>query len=489
MNNLLKLLVLICAVLLAMSANSQQSSQLGTFNFLPQAVYANPAIKPKGKLNIGIPALSSIYVEHNNNWFKPDEFLVTDGKGTATLAPEKILQNIDKYAFLGQATNIELLHIGLKFGKDSKHYVHFSVAERSQFGLKIPEDVFNLAVYGNAGQHAFKNNTANLSNLSVNGIHYREYALGYNIDLTKKLSVGLRAKYLYGMETIKTRESSLQLHTDPDTYVLQSSGNIRMQTSGIYGLADENRTAVQSNIGSYLTGLKNTGIGADIGVVYRPIEKLQLEVSANDLGFINWKSDVATLQSGNAEFLYNGVNLTDFIFDTGSEFDQSLQGELDSIVDQLENTYDFETTHNSFKTHLQGYLRYAASYELFNINKFKGSAWANFIHGLNQNYFSTFSMGYNQVIGHGFQLGVHYTKRKASSGSFGAGMVYNAGPVQFYCLADNFRFARLTRMSLIDDQGNRTQIIYPTNPDDIRVNFGINLTFGMKEKDPGVTML
>jgi hypothetical protein len=68
-------------------------------------------------------------------------------------------------------------------------------------------------------------------------------------------------------------------------------------------------------------------------------------------------------------------------------------------------------------------------------------------------------------------------------------MVYNAGPVQFYCLADNFRFARLTRVSLIDDEGNRTQIVYPTNPDDIRVNFGINLTFGMKDKGPGVTML
>lgn len=489
MNKLIKIFTTITFLVALTCAYSQQSTQLGTFDFLPQSVYANPAVKPKGKLNIGIPFLSSVHLEHNNNWFKPNEFLVTDGNGSATLAPERILENIDESAFIGQTTNIELLHVGLKFGKDKKHYAHFSIAERTQFGITIPKDVFYLAAYGNVGQHQFANNTADFSSLSVNGIHFREYALGYNVDINEKLSVGARAKYLYGMETIHTDQSSLQLYTDPETYALRSSGTFRVQTSGIYGLVEEDREAVQSDAGSYLMGLQNNGFGADLGVVYKPIEKLKLEVSANDLGFISWKSDVATLQSGNAEFLYNGVNLSDFIFDDGDDFDNSLQSELDSIVDDLENTYDFQTTHENFRTNLQGFIRYAASYELFNINKFKGSAWANFIHGLNDRYYSTFSLGYNQEIGHGFQLGLHLTKRKASSASFGAGMVYNAGPVQFYCLADNFRFSRMTKVSLIDDEGNRTQIVYPTNPDDIRVNFGINLTFGMKEKGQGVTML
>lgn len=489
MNSFYKILSFGFAICLITSATAQQSAQLGTFDFLPQSIYANPAIKPKGNLNIGIPALSGVYVEHNNNWFKPNEFLVTDGNGSATLAPERILESIDEFAFTGQTTNIELLHVGLKFGKDKKHYAHFSIAERTQFGLRIPEDVFNLAAYGNAGQYQFENNTADFSGLSVNGIHYREFALGYNIDINEKLSVGARAKYLYGMENIYTDQSTLQLYTDPETYALRSSGTFRVQTSGIYGLVEDDREAVQSEMGNYILGLKNSGFGGDLGVIYKPIEKLQLEVSATDLGFISWKSDVATLQSGNAEFLYNGVNLSDFIFEEGDDFDNSLQGELDSIVDQLENTYDFQTTHENFRTNLQGFMRYAASYELFNVKQFKGTAWANFIHGFNENFYSTFSLGYNQEIGHGFQLGVHFTKRKASTGAFGAGMVYNAGPVQFYCLADNFRFVNMTRVSLIDDEGNRTQIVYPTNPDDIRVNFGINLTFGMKDKGPGVTML
>src|SRR5690606_41590936 len=71
------LLILVSAAALF----SQQSGQLGAFDFLPQSVYANPALRPIGRVNIGIPGLSQIHFNHGNNWFKPGDNLVPDANG------------------------------------------------------------------------------------------------------------------------------------------------------------------------------------------------------------------------------------------------------------------------------------------------------------------------------------------------------------------------------------------------------------------------
>lgn len=476
------------AALFSLSAMGQQSSQLGYFDFLPQSVIANPAIKPKGRLNIGIPALSGIGISHRNNWFKPSEFLSSDGNGNARLDPEQILNQIDESAHTGLGSNLELVHVGLQLGS-GKHYIHFRAAERMQFSLDLPKDIFYLAAYGNVGQHQFENNTANFSNLSVDAIHFREYAVGYRYEINEKIAVGATAKYLYGMERVLTDKSSLQLRTDPNTYDLHSSGTLRLRTAGIRGLVSDEGVEIHDDAANYLLGLKNTGFAGDIGVVVKPIEKLQVQVSVNDLGFIRWKSDAATYEGGDASFAYRGIDLTDFIFETGPAFDDALEDHLDSLVNDLEETYDFEATPGAFRTGVNGFMRYGASYEIFKIANARGSAWANAIHGVGKSTIPfTYSIGYNQTFKHWLQAGVHYSNSSLSTGALGAGLSVNAGPFQIYCLAENFKFASLTKVNLIDDDGSSTSIVYPSNSDDIRVSLGLNLTFGMKDTPSGRPM-
>ena len=465
---------------------AQQSGQIGAFDFLPQSVSANPALRPVGRVNIGIPALSQIYFEHGNNWFKPNEYLVTDGNGTATLDAEQILASIDESAYTGQSLGFELLHVGLRFGK---HYVHARVAERVQVGITIPKDIFYLGVYGNAGTHKFENNTVNLSGLDVDMIHFREYAVGYNIKYNDKWHFGITAKYLYGMERIQTEHSSLRLRTDPLTYDMQTSGSFVVNTAGVYGAASDEKEGVQEDAKTYLLGLKNTGFGGDLGLVYKPIEKLQIEVSANDIGFIKWRSDVATYGTENAEFAYNGIDLTDFIFTEGSDFNDAFQDKLDTLLDDLENAYQFERTEKEFSTGLNGYMRYGASYELLTSEKFPGKAWASVFHGIGESEVPfSFSVGYNQKLWKVVQAGVHYTKNTNFSGAIGAGLSLNAGPFQIYCLAENLRFSNLTKITVVDQDNpqDESSFVYFTNPQDVRLNVGINLTFGMKKDDaPG----
>ncbi len=468
-------------VLITSTVFAQHSGQLGSFDFLPQSVYANPALKPEGKLNIGIPFLSNVYMQHENNWFSPKDYLLSDGTGQTTLDATNILDHIDEEVITGQSMGVELIHIGIKI---KKHYIHFRAAERAQFGLKLPRDIFEMAVYGNIGSNSFENNTADFSNLSVDGIHYREYGIGYNYEINDKWSVGLTAKYLYGMERIQTVESSLQLRTDPNTYELQSSGTFAVNTSGIYGAIDGDSEAIQSNTSRYVTGLDNSGFGGDIGVVYKPIEKLQLEISANDLGFIHWKSDVANYNTGDAGFAYNGINLTNYIFDEGSAFDDGLDQELDSLGDALENTYNFDKTEGSFKTSLNGYMRYAATWHLYETKNLQGKVWANVMHGVaeSQTPFS-YAIGYNQKFKKNIQASVHYSKRADFKGSFGGGLVLASGPVQFYFMAESIQFANLTKVDIVDsDSGDQeASVVYFSNPADIRINLGINLVFHSKK--------
>jgi hypothetical protein len=487
MNKSLLLLVSI-GLLLHASAKGQQNIQLGSFDFLPQSVYANPALVPKARLNIAIPALGHTYVAHQNNWFEPSAFVSEDANGRTQLKPEGIVNNIDGFARMGQEVSLELFHVGLKI---DKHYFHVSATERLQIGLKLPRDIFALAVYGNTGNAQFENNTANFSGLGINGIHYREYALGYNYSLEEKWTFGIRAKYLYGMERIKTEQSSLKLRTDPETFDLQSQGSFRVNTSGIYGLASDSSDAVQDDLKNYLLGLKNSGFGADLGLTYRPIEKLELQFSANDIGFIKWKSDVANYGTDDASFAYDGVDLTGFIFDSELDFNDELENEVDTLLDDLENAYGFDRTNEEFTTALNGYLRYGASYQLVNAGFGKGKVWANALHGvLDSPVPFTFSVGYNQTFWNALQAGLHYSKRKGYTGFFGAGLSANAGPVQLYALAENIRFANLTRITVVDSDNpeDESSLVYFSKPGDMRITVGLNLTFGREAKPAGRPM-
>lgn len=479
-----RLFLLFITLLLALPqiAVSQQTSQLGAFDFLPQTVYANPALRPKGRLNIGIPALSQVYVSHANNWFIPKDYLISDGNGKSTLDAVKVLDHIDKTANLGLNAGIEIFHVGMRF---DKHYINVRAAERAQMSISLPKDIFNLAVYGNAGSHKFDDNTADFSNLNIDAIHYREYSIGYSYKYNDQWSFGLTAKYLYGMERVQTKNSSLKLHTDPINYALTTSGSFLVNTSGVSGMLSGGED-IHSDAKTYLLGLKNTGFGADIGVAYKPIEKLRVEFSANDIGYIKWKTDVANYGTTNADFVFNGIDLTDFIFIEGSDFNKAFQHRLDSLLGDLEDTYNFQKTTNAFTTSLNGYFRYAASYELYSIKKFSGRAWANVYHGIGASQIPlSFSVGYNQKVGNIVEAGLHFSKKSNYSGSFGGGVSVNAGFFQIYCLLENFHFANLTRITISDKDNSQrqTRIPYFSNPQDIRVNVGVNLTFGMKKDD------
>lgn len=461
-------------------ASGQLSSQLGMFDYLPQRVVANPALAPEGRINVGLPFLSNVYFEGSSNWLRHDQYLRADANGVGRVDYATLLNDIGEEAFTGYGTSLELVHVGFKLGEG---YVHARVTERVQGAIGLPRDMLALGVYGNVGPNGFSNSTADLSQFRVDFTHFREYAIGYSRPfMEKKLRVGATAKLLYGLETVRTAESSLQLRTDPLTYDLTTSGSLLVNTAGL-GLGEKEQD-IREDVGRYLFGLGNRGLGIDVGASYEPIERLRLEFSANDFGFINWRTDVANYGTTSADFAYRGVDFTDFIFLEGSDFDNALEDELDGIADEAQEAYNFEGSYNNFRTGLFGYFRYAASYDVLKNKVLKGSVWASMMHSVGHSNLPTrLTVGYNQLIWRHIQIGAHYTRQHGDGGFLGGGISLNAGPAQIFVMVENFNIARFSRYTIVDSDGNRDRIVLPTNPSDLRVHLGINLTFGRPLKD------
>jgi hypothetical protein len=467
----MKRLIIILALLFSAHGYAQMSGQIGQFDLVPQRIYANPAFQPKARLNIAFPGLGNIYAQNGNNWIQPRSFV--EG-GSSVLSPESILSAIGDEATTTQMQGIELLHFGIRFGKN---YVHLRATERVQARVNIPADIFRLAVYGNVGSYQFENNTANFSNLAIDAIHFREYAAGFNREITDKITVGVTAKYLYGMEVIQTENSSLKLQTNQDTYELISSGQLDINTSGINSLVSSEE---DFDANEYLLGKKNSGFAFDFGATYEPIEKLQLQISAHDIGFIRWKDDISNYQTNDANFAFNGVDMTDFLFQEDIDFGEEFQNEADSLLTELEETFGFEETNGSFKTSLNGFMRYGAAYTIFENQGFRGTGWCNVTHALGESMVDfQASFGYNQTLWNSVQAGVHMTKTGDLPFTLGGGLSLNAGFFQLYAMVENFAVAPLAEVTIVDqdDPSDRSTVFLPASPSDLRVHLGINFTF------------
>ncbi|MEM9050453.1 MAG: DUF5723 family protein [Bacteroidota bacterium] len=468
----MKRILALLLVVISVPALAQMSGQIGQFDLVPQRIYANPAFQPKAKLNIAFPALGNVYVQHGNNWIQPRSFV--EG-GNSALSPESILSVIGDNATTTQAAGIELMHIGFRFGKN---YIHIRAAERFQSRVNIPADIFRLALYGNVGDYQFENNTANFTDLSIDAMHFREYAIGFNRQFSKKITAGFTVKYLYGMEVVQTESSSLRLRTDPNTYELTSLGQLGVNTAGINSLVSSDE---DFDVEEYLIGRNNTGFSFDFGATYEPIQNLQLQISAHDIGFIQWEDDVVNYQTDDASFAFNGIDMTDFLFQEDLDFGDEFQNEADSLLQELEDTYNFTETNQSFKTSLNGFMRYGASYSVLAKSDFRGVGWANVTHGIGESLVQfQAALGYNQTLWNSIQLGVHATKTDDLPLTFGGGVSVNSGFFQIYAMAENFAvFSPISEVAIMDEDNpsSNSTIFLPSDPMDLRIHVGVNFTF------------
>jgi hypothetical protein len=142
--------------------------------------------------------------------------------------------------------------------------------------LRIPKDVFDLALYGNALDRRYEAN-----DLAGRTISYWGAAASYHLSIRKKLQIGTAIRYLGGIYIFETLESQAYLLTTPSFMVSEGKATYRLGRGG-------------------------SGVGLDLNIAYDFLPDLRTTLALFNLNTgINWTNNP---ENGYLNFALDSIN-------------------------------------------------------------------------------------------------------------------------------------------------------------------------------------
>jgi hypothetical protein len=430
-------------LILAVSVNGQQSNTLYLLHEVAQSNLLNPAVQLDCKWFVGIPGISSIHASYSNTAFS--YYDVVDGEYVNLERALDQMHRVDLYA--GESM-LQAISLGYKH---KNYYFTFFVRDRAYMYQRVPKTLPELGIRGNS---SFVGESISFNAFRSTGYYNREYAFGVSRVMDPFLTLGLRAKVLFGKANVSSSRSDLHLSTAPNTFDLQLEGDYTMNSSlpiTIIQDADGNISDIQLdeiNPTELLMNRSNPGISFDLGAIYRVDEKLTLSASLLDLGLVRWSTELNKVEATGV-FVYDEVDTetTTVSWDFLSEF-----------IDSVMNSFDISVTQEPYVSVLPAQLYLGASYQLREklslgaINRnvlFRGKLHSSLTFQassrFSEGFLATFSWSY---LNHSFK-------------NLGAGIAYYGKGLQFHVVTDNF-----------------LGFFYPFDTRTLNLRMGVNVMFG-----------
>ncbi len=473
---------------------AQQDFILYHMPSIPQITQVDPASFPDSKLDIGLPIISSVYGSAFNTGFSLGDLFYQNANGIMMPDVDNAISAMKPNNFLILNASTDLLFFGFKKGNN---FYSFNVTEKLDFTFNYPKDLIIMAMEGNGNNLLGKR--ASFDGLGFDFTHWREYAVHWVHDVDHKFSYGARLKYLYGMENFTTDVSYMGITTDQNTHALTFDMNFDFRTAGLplvmiddsipcIGGIDMNDTAMVQAAGldgnflsNYLFGRNNNGLGIDFGFNYHLSDKLLLELSVLDLGFITWNDYTANSQLAAWDYTYDGIDNPITVFGQGTSVEYLKNILEDSVEASLYDNYQYSNP--SYSTSLRTKIYASMEYIVDHNNFVSLSLYSSFVR---KRWRRGLGIAYNYHLGNFLSATASYSIYNRSFSNVGLGLSVNLGPVELYCLTDNILSWGMLNPS--DNLGGNSQAI---NIDTRKVkngqiHFGMNLTFGRdKTKKPG----
>ena len=452
---------------------SQQALSIYHLQSIPQSSYSNPALIPECKWYFGFPALSSIYFDFGNSGFNINDALYNRADDTIGIDIDNVVNKLGKRNYFSLKTQIELINFGFKV---KKNYFSFSANEKFTFRFGYPRDLVSLAWNGNS---QFIGDKADFKGLSVNAIHYREFALGYARDLNNKFTIGGRAKLLFGMANIWTNgKSKADLQVADSSYYLTATSYVDINTSIPPQWIEENDNNNDDfDIMNYIFNTDNMGGAIDLGFNYKCSEKVTVSASIIDLGLIHWKTDVKNYKNSNknASFTFKGIDIKDFF----NKSDSAIEDKMENLLDSIADIFNITETEEDYWAPLNSIANFAVTYNLAPKDRLgfvvRGEFYGRAVH-------PSFTFSYNRKFGQMFDFALTYSITNRSWLDLGLGMSLNLGPFQIYAISDNaLRFLVHDRYTFTDNDDKRYSFIYPAYSKNINFQVGLNFVFGYRK--------
>ncbi len=474
-----KYILILILTFLTVSASAQNSQVMYYMN-LPQNHLLNPALRPSNTVSIGLPALSGINMNVNNNFVNFSDVFqnsTTSDSVYTFLHPkynmETFLDKIKDKNFLEPEISVQLFSLGFSAGNDL--YIFIDINDRVAGNAVIPGDIFKLALRGN---ESFRGKSIDLSTLRADMKYFREFGFGFSKNFTDKLRIGVKGKMLFGIATASVDNNAFGITVNSDyTHTLDADMSVNFSaplivTKNASGdiesiKFDDTRFDTNKGIMDFALGKKNTGFGIDIGATYDISDKLSLSAAITDLGYINWKKDLVNLKA-KSSFEFSGLSMVDIV--NGTKTIDELGQEM---LDSLKNSFEISDTKNPFKTYLPTGVTVGGSFKVTKSFSLGILSYSRFV---GKQIRESVSLSANVNIKNTFSTSFSYTIANSRYDNLGFGIAFKPGVFQFYMMTD--RIPVVWNKAIVDGKS----IPFPASWNTINLRLGMNLVFGNKVK-------
>ncbi|PKA83457.1 hypothetical protein ATE92_1612 [Ulvibacter sp. MAR_2010_11] len=311
---------------------------------IPQALLLNPGSKVPQKMHFGVPFLSQLHLNIGSSGVSAYDIFGQSNVDINTRIRNKIfeMKNTD---FFTATQQLELIN----FGWRAKNEIYFSggLYQEFDFIFYFPRDLAILAWEGNRDYLDYE---FDLGELNTTGDLMTVYHFGANKQITKKLTVGLRAKLYSSMFSYRSTNNSGTFVTrlgDGTVNIYEhtvQNANVTVETSGYASLRElDGASQVTSEILGRAFFGGNLGIGVDLGATYDINNNWTVSGSLLDLGAVFHSKDVETYQA-TGTYTLNGIEL---IFPPLSDGESTFPY-YDNLEDEIEREIPIDTLHNGY---------------------------------------------------------------------------------------------------------------------------------------------
>ncbi len=480
----MKRILLAVAVLFAAVSMMAQSPQ--TSYLLENNAYGyrfNPAFIPQ-KSFVGL-LLSNLTPEVasdiglSNLVFPTEDGLVT-GLNSA-VSSEDFLGGLKEVNSMYGSISENLFALGLKGKKGG--YFTLEMNLRGEAVADLPYEGF--AFLKDAGADSF-----DLSSASLGGSAWGEVAFGYSRKLGEKVSFGFRIKGLVGLAKLDldVQEASISLSSGEIRVNADAAMNAACTFMDVATKSSEYEAGVDNvmdfpNFTYPIRNLRPTGYGGaiDLGLMWEPVDGLELNLALNDLGGLAWNYGVRGRTNG--EINYKGERIS-----ADSEDDKTQFGkEFHAAIETLESLAEFRVEDGL------GWKFQAIPFTVNAALRYRMPFYKRLSIGATGSYKHEMTIRYRED---GMKLGAMHGRYDARGGfaispadwfsftanagwsSFGpvcgAGLSISGGPLTFFASVDGY-IGKIATGSL--SFAPKMRIPYPVNSFAYTTSFGFDFQF------------
>ncbi|WP_282041138.1 DUF5723 family protein [Winogradskyella flava] len=469
--------IMVIVLMLFMHYSFSQNKQLMFgFNDIPQSTLINPSTTLKNDWFMGFPLLSQFHFNLGSSGASAYDLFADDGKDFNSKLRSLIFQ-LDSNDFFTSTQQLEVFTGGFSFGRgvEKDRYLTFGMYIETDVIAYHPKDYAILAYEGNASNIG---KVFDLSDLNASGEMVSVFHVGVTKKVNTKFTIGARGKIynsIINLNSTKNRGSFITREGRNNLLEHSFDLDLRVNTSGISSLADDNNTDVSGDIKTLRRRLLlggNLGLGLDFGFAYQPKDQWTIEASLQDFGFIRHTKDIETYAvKGN--YVFEGINPL-FPEVAGG---QTAEDYWNEVADNFEDIFELDTTVTKYTTWRPLKFNAAVRYAFGKKTSKECNCMADDVGYLNSVGAQLYVINrprapqlaltayYYRRIFEGLRVKATYTIDPFSYYNVGLGISTQLGALHMYLMADNL----LDYQNLAKAQSASLQ-------------FGLNLVFGRGEK-------